>query len=201
MGGGDGTPGWRGLRGRTWWCVPAGVLAAALAVSAARAIRPELPFHPPADEAERALDVILHRADADADLLNNLLPGRRRSRAQPTANYDPVLTAPLLSAIRRTEQALVRRSCGGRYRVGEICGLDYSPLTCAQDNGTVYLYRTQATRPGEAIVAFRWEAGGSKPVATYRLLRRDGAWRIDGVRCDQVPASFNPGSLGPSGAG
>jgi len=172
------------------------LLALPLVASPARAVRPELSFHPPATEAERALDAALRRADADPDFLSNLVEGRGGPSYRRTADYSALLTPTLVSAITRAERALVRRNCGGRYRTGEICGLDASPLTCARDSAEGYLYRTRVSRRDEVFVAYRWPGPGRQAVATHRLLRRDGVWRIDGVRCAEGGASFN---LQPSG--
>jgi hypothetical protein len=178
--------------------VVAALLALPLTAALAQATRPELPFHPPETEVERALDAILHRADSDTHLLSNLLDGRGGRGFRRTLDYAPLLTPALVAAIARAERALLRQNCGGRYRPGEICGLDFGPLTCAQDSNEVYLYRTQVTRPDEAIVAYRWPEGGRAAVATYRLLRRGGAWRIDGIRCGEGMPSFNLASFGLS---
>ncbi|WP_338664374.1 hypothetical protein VQH23_04240 [Pararoseomonas sp. SCSIO 73927] len=173
-------------------------LATLLQGGTASATRPELPFHPPASEAEQALDAIIRRADADPDPLSNLLEGRGRRGFRPSVDYAAALTPALLASIRSTERALLRRNCGGRYRPGEICGLDFVPLTCAQDSAETYLYRTQVARPGEAIIAYRPPGESRTPVATYRLLRRGGAWRIDGIRCGEGMPAFNPAAFNPS---
>lgn len=166
----------------------------------ASATRPELPFHPPASEAERALDAILQRAGADPDPLSNLLEGRGRRGFRPSVDYAAVLTPALLASMRSTERALLRRNCGGQYRQGEICGLDFVPLTCAQDSAESYLYRTQVARPGEAVIAYRWPGENRTPVATYRLIHQGGAWRIDGIRCSEGMPGFNLPSFGFPGA-
>ncbi|MDU7519929.1 MAG: hypothetical protein E7K72_00815 [Roseomonas mucosa] len=169
----------------------AALLALPLAALPARAIRPELPFQPPATEAERALDAALRAADADPDLLSNLIEGRGGPGHRRTVDHSASLTPALVAAIARVERALVRRNCGGRYRADEICGLNASPLTCAQDSAEGYLYRTGAGGRDRAYVAYRWPGPEGRAVATYRLLRRGGAWRIDGVRCAEGGPSFN----------
>lgn len=163
----------------------------------AQAIRPELPFHPPQTPAERALDAVLHRANVDPNPLSNLLDGRGEPGFRQTVDYSAFLTPALVAAIAQVERDLVRQNCGGRYRSGEICGLDFVPLTCAQDSSETYLYRTQATQPGEAIITYRWAGSDRRAVATYRLLYRKGSWRLDGIRCAEGGQEFNPGGFAP----
>ena len=169
-----------------------------LASGTASATRPELPFHPPASEAERALDAILRRVDADPDPLSNLLEGRGRPGFRPTVDYAAVLTPPLLAAIRRAERALLRRNCGGQYRQGEICGLDFVPLTCAQDSTEGYLYRTQVARPGEAVIAYRWPGESRTPVATTPSRARNRQTRSPHQR-ERGPEARTSGSSATSG--
>jgi hypothetical protein len=164
----------------------------------AQAIRPELPFRPPETPAERALDAVLHRANVDPNPLSNLLGGRGEPNFRQTVDYSRFLTPALVAAIAQVERSLVRQNCGGRYRSGEVCGLDFVPLTCAQDSSETYLYRTQATRPGEAIITYRWTGSDRRTVATYRLLYRKGSWRLDGIRCAEGGREFNPVGLTPA---
>lgn len=137
-------------------------------------------FHAPRSEPERALDRILKRADSDTDLLDNLLRGRGTKNFKPKVDYRPLLTAGLIEAIRAEEARSVRNACKGKYLKGEICGIDYSPITCAQDNADHYEYRTLDQQQDRARVEYRWP--GDKMAATYTLLKEAG-WRIDAVKC------------------
>ena len=185
----------------------AAFLALPLMAVAALAVRPELPFHPPRTEAERALDAILHRVDADPDPFPNFLNGRGRRGFGPTVDCGALLMPALIAAIAAiaamvgAEQTLLRRNCGRRDRPDEVCGLDFVPLPCAQDSNETYLYRTQVTRSDEAIVAYRWPGEGRDPAATYRLLRRGAVWRIDGIRCGEGMPAFNQARAGLPGKG
>ncbi|MCR0985080.1 hypothetical protein [Roseomonas populi] len=132
--------------------------------------------------------------------MSNLLGGRGERGFRRTVDYTTLLTPALIAAIARTERTLLRRNCGGRYRPDEVCGLDFVPVTCAQESNGTYLYRTQVTRPGEAIIAYRWPGEGRSAAATYRLLHRGGSWRIDGIRCGEGLPSFNLTRLGRSEA-
>ena len=105
----------------------------------------------------------------------------------PQARFND--SSALIAAIRAEEKAAVQRDCGGHYAKSEICGLDYSPITCAQDSNTTYVYRTEVDQGDEAIIAYAW-GKDDKPAATYRLVRQAGQWKIDGIRCD-TGASFN----------
>ena len=166
------------------WPVIALVAASVIAVIApARAADARLPgFHAPQTEAERALDAILKSAGKDAAELDNLLEGRGKPGFRPTVDYRRVLTDALLRAIRDAEAALVKRDCDGAYRDGDICGLDYDPLVCAQDTAARYLYRTDAQQADTARISYAWP-DQSKLAATYQLVRTGGRWKLDGIRC------------------
>lgn len=146
-------------------------------------------IHPPASTAERALDGILKHADYDSNQLDNLFGGRGQKNYRPTADYSKILTPPLLTAITAKQKALVQKDCGGQYRKGDICGMDSSPITCAQDTSDSYLYRTLSGGEDRAEIAYYWP-GTDKPVATYRLIRETETWKIDGIRCTDGD-SFN----------
>lgn len=146
-------------------------------------------FHAPQTEAERTLNEILMATGRDDDALDNLLDGRGKPGFHPTVDYRRFLTEALLRAIRDAEAALVKRDCGGTYRDGDICGLDYDPLTCAQDSNPRYLYRTETQNAGTARIAYAWP-GQPAIAATYRLVLRDGQWKLDGIKC---PADIDSG--------
>jgi hypothetical protein len=140
-------------------------------------------IHPPATAAERALAATLKAADDDDYQLDNLLAGRGKPAFHKTFDYQTLLTDALISAIAEYEKALVKSDCGGQYTQGETCGLDYSPITCAQDSADIYLYRT--IRDDGAVAEISYRAPESKDlVATYRLIMVDGRWKIDGVKCE-----------------
>jgi len=139
-------------------------------------------IHPPKSTAERALDGILKHADQDPDLRDNLFDGRGQRPFRPAEDYSKVLTAPLIAAMSAKEKALVQARCDGHYRKGELCGLDYSPITCAQDLSDSYLYRTETNGGDLAEISYYWP-GTKKAVATYRLVRRAETWKVDGIRC------------------
>jgi hypothetical protein len=139
-------------------------------------------IHPPATTAERALDAILKHADQDPDQLDNLFDGRGQRPFVPAEDYTKLLTAPVIAAMSAKEKAMVQAACGGHYRKGEVCGMDFSPITCAQDLSDSYLYRTEASAEDRADISYYWP-GTDKPVATYRLVRQAQTWKIDGIRC------------------
>ena len=139
-------------------------------------------IHPPKSTAERALDGILKHADQDPDQLDNLFEGRGQRPFRPAEDYTKVLSAPLIAAMSAKEKALVQAACDGHYRKGELCGLDYSPITCAQDLSDSYLYRTEASGGDRAEISYYWP-GTKKSVATYRLVRQAETWKIDGISC------------------
>jgi hypothetical protein len=139
-------------------------------------------IHPPETTAERTLDGILKHADYDDQQLDNLFDGRGQRAFHATVDYSKVLTTPVLAAISAKEKTLVQAGCGGHYQKGEICGLDFSPITCAQDLSDTYFYRTETSGDDRAEIAYYWP-GMTKSIATYRLVRQAGTWKIDGIRC------------------
>lgn len=138
-------------------------------------------FHEAQSEAERALDSILKRVDHDNQALDNLVGGRGPGFRR-TVEYRTMLTAPVLAAIAAREKDAVKRSCGGRYREDEVCGLDYMPVTCAQDSSPLYYYRTDSESTDAAQVAYHAPFGQAAQ-ATYRLVKEAGTWKIDAIRC------------------
>jgi len=152
-------------------------------------------IHPPMTTAERTLDGILKHSDHDADELDNLFGGRGQRNFHPSVDYSKVLTAPLIAAITAKEKALVQAGCGGHYQKGEVCGMDFSPITCAQDMSDSYLYRTEASGGDRTEISYYWP-GTKQPVAAYRLIRQAETWKIDGIRCTDGDA-FNFGGSSP----
>ncbi len=136
-------------------------------------------FHPAKTPAEIALDGILHRADADRQQLANLL---HRPGADGHVDYTRMLTPALIAAMAKAEKDLVRKDCGGKYLKGELCGLDSSPLTCAQDTSPSYIYHTILELPGRTVIEYAWP-GGKVAEATYTVVEDKNGWKIDGVSC------------------
>jgi hypothetical protein len=159
----------------------AGLLFLCLLASSGTSALPQAAFHAPQSEPERALAKILGQADKDEHLLDNLLQGRGAKTFKPTFNYETLLTTALVEAIRAHEKALVAKDCKGKYLEGEICGLDYSPITCGQDSNTRYEFRTPQAGPNIAKIEFRWPGG--KTAASYRVIKAEGTWKIDGISC------------------
>ncbi len=139
-------------------------------------------FHPARSPSEIALDRILHLADADDMQLANLLHRPESEGRVAHVDYTRILTRELISAISREERHLVRKDCDGRYRDGEECGFDYSPITCARDSGLTYLYRTVREDGDRAEIVYEWKREGGT-AATYKMVKDEGVWKIDGVLC------------------
>jgi hypothetical protein len=146
-------------------------------------------FHTPATSSEKALNATLRASDKDNDLLGNLLGGRGDPHFKKTFDYSPRLTDALMKAIVAEEVALVKKDCGGHYTEGDICGLDYSPITCGQDNSNAYLYRTEQDDGHTAVITYN-ASKNEKPIATYRVTLVVDRWKIDGVKCSDG-AAFN----------
>jgi len=146
-------------------------------------------LHPPMTAAERTLDAILKISDADSGMFLFVV-NRPDRKVADDAKFSGFFTRQLLDAIAGTERQEVERDCGGKYLEGEICGLDFDPITCAQDepeNG--YVYRTEKSTARRQIITMAW-AGRDEVVAAYRMLKQGGSWKLDGVACRPAP-QFN----------
>ena len=132
-------------------------------------------FHAPKSAAEVALDKIVKTAEGDEFLLDNLLH-RYPVAPKKQVDYRSMLTPPLIAAMQAEEKTLVAKDCGGKYLEGELCGMDYSPITCAQDTVAPYTYKTLDQRGTTVTIA--------GPSATYRMIQANGAWQMDGIKCE-----------------
>jgi len=143
------------------------------------------PFHAPSTPAELALDQVAKLTKADENLVDYVLkkPGYNKAKA---AEYSDLFTANLLKAWADAEVERVKQDCGGKYTEGDICGIDYDPIVCAQDFPDHYLYRTDRQTPTEAVISSIWADSDEKQTVTYRLVFRDQRWQLDGVRCPEA---------------
>jgi hypothetical protein len=160
------------------------LLACAIALTAGPALTAP---HLAATEPERALNATLRIADKDEKEFDNLFQGRGDPKFHQTVDYRQFLTAPLLAAIAAEQRKLLKADCGGKYLEGDECGLDYDPITCAQDTPPHHLFDTVRADANVAVINETWP--GEKKITTYRMVHRSGHWLIDGIRCaDSTPA-------------
>ncbi|MHC1789381.1 YqhG/Tai3 family protein [Solidesulfovibrio sp.] len=153
----------------------------AAATAAAQATGPGN-WHRAAMEAERTLDRVLRLSEKDRNFLEFLL-GTPQYQARPGKDYGRNVTARLRGSMAALERAAVTENCQGRYIDGELCGLDYNPLTCAQDEGQgAYRYKTESSGDDRAVIAYTWP-GMQGMVASFRLVQEGGVWKIDAVTC------------------
>lgn len=163
-------------------------------------------FNAPKTEAEKALDGILKRATVDANFFEFVL---KRPWFDPAKgnDYSTMLTQTLLDTLAAREAKYVKEDCGGKYLDGEICGLDYDPITCGQDPPLAYRFRTRMQKEGVAVIStvnalssndfanYRLIADEYPP--TYRMLKVNGQWQLDGIDCgdansnDDYASRFN----------
>lgn len=136
-------------------------------------------FHPAQTPSELALDKILRIADADQNQLGNLL---HRTDRDGRVDYTQMLTPALIAALVKEEKKMVQKDCGGKYLQGEICGFDYSPITCAQDSAPSYLYHTVLDLQSRVVIEYAWPNETSR-AAVYTLVKRGDRWLIDGITC------------------
>jgi hypothetical protein len=149
-------------------------------------------FHPPQTEAERALDKILTRAKTDSDMTFYALGephydpplGSSHARLVPPEDrgYSNLFTEALVKAWREKEKSLVQQSCGGQYIAGELCGLDYDPIFCAQDYTDSFHYYTVDSGKNAAVIEYSFPDTGYL-LATYGMIKDQQGWKIDRVTC------------------
>jgi hypothetical protein len=146
-------------------------------------------FAGPANPAEQALLQIIDAFDQNPDLLEPIL-GRSEQKTAETEHFARHFSPALRKALHAAESDLVQQYCGGVYRDGELCGLDYTPLTCAQDVfGSANAVLTSETNgQNQTIISYR-TSGDDTVIARYRMQQMHGAWIIDGIDCDY--STFN----------
>ena len=151
----------------------------------------EEPFHAARSAQEKALNEILLLSDRDDNLFDFVLK-RPWYDAKKDKGYARLFSKGLLAAWAGAEARAVERDCQGKYIDGEICGLDYSPITCGNatsDKG--YRFRTMKADEREATVFSRWTGQEAKADGPqYQLVKEGGGWRLDGVDCGNG-AKFN----------
>lgn len=141
-----------------------------------------MPFHAPQGDAEQALDAIL-KNDAIAAISSKTAYTDPMPDSHPAVlTFNAVMTQGLFDAIQQEERRLIDLNCDGNALGDEICGFDYNPITCTQDNEPHYTYRTLAMDGNITRIEYRWPKLGTI-VAEYRMQRESGVWKIDGVKC------------------
>jgi hypothetical protein len=133
-------------------------------------------YTPPGTPQARALDRILHQADTDDDGRIAMLKGR-------ASDYDRSLSPALISALRRAERSRARPSCGPDQECYTVQGFDQNEITCASQAPASRVYRTEGSGAGGAVIAVRWSKPTGRKQGDYRMVLRDGAWRLDAIRC------------------
>ena len=151
---------------------------------------PGTSFHRPTHAAERTLDRLIKKEGTDDNMF--LFEVKRPDRdLRNDKTYRGFFTPALEKAWAETEAALVKQDCDGNYQDGELCGLEFRPLACAQDYSEKgYLYRMDCQTESSSTISIRWP-WIEQPVATYRLIRQGKAWVLDGVTCLPDGPAFN----------
>lgn len=139
-------------------------------------------FGKPETVQEKALNAILKHADNDTNQLDNLFHRSHDVTESARVDYREMLSRDLLNAMQAEEKKQVQSNCGGKYIEGEICGLNFSPITCSQDSVGEYLYRTEQHSADKSIITYKWYED-QNPIATYHLIADAGHWKIDGIAC------------------
>jgi hypothetical protein len=161
------------------------VIAFGLCVlSANRVAASSLPFHKAQTAQEKTLESLFHQAEEKSGFIFSVL------RREPLTDEEKdrannLFTDKLVEAWRDKEKNEVKRTCSGHSVEGEICGLDYDPLLCAQDdNDGLFLFQTEREDSDQVIISMRWNDNApSSSLGSYRLIKEDNKWKLDGVAC------------------
>jgi hypothetical protein len=151
-------------------------------------------WHAAQTDAEQKLDLILRLIDDTEQGTNIFHYIETWPHTKPDAplQHADFFTKDLVYAWSRLEKETADQECNGRYLDGEICGLNFNPLTGEQDVPEAYFYHTAESGPDYAIVQTLWDSDlvdlikTPLPLATfstlaYRMVLHNGVWLIDGV--------------------
>lgn len=142
-------------------------------------------FHDPRTAPEKALARILDLDEKHYALFMKLTSGSPDYTPSIAKEYSGLFTTELLHAMETKQKSMVEDQCGGKYIEGEICGLDYSPISCTQDNGWPRVFRTEQESPRETIVSYTMPESYF-PGPSYRLINNEGVWKLDGIDCGRA---------------
>ena len=166
---------------------------------------PETKFHLATTEAEKKLDYILNFTGSE-DNPNSVLWRKLHSYIEKWPHIHPkmklqytdILTKDFIYAWSLKEKKEVDDDCGGRYIKGDLCGLGFIVLTCAQDSFNTYLYRTLEETDDYVIIQYAWpdfiDYNTMDPNtdrvtmahATYKLVKRNNIWLLDATKCEHM---------------
>ncbi len=139
-------------------------------------------FHAPLSDEERFLDQTL------------------LAESKPRTFVAGGLSDLLKESIRARKQKSIQENCGGNKRTEDLCGLDYNPVLCGQDdNDGRFVYKTLYSDDGMALIVMRWDVPSESAwVATYVVRKLKGLWQLDGIACHGLD-TFNMEKIGGEG--
>ena len=144
-------------------------------------------YHKAETNAEKKLDNILYLNDsesAESENFHEFIYNMPRYHG----NYwffSNFFTKNFLNSVALTEGKMVAENCG-YYRENDLCGLNYSVISCAQDyseNG--YIYKAVLREKRKEIFLSRWNrhsVPSDRPVR-YRMVKQGVQWKLDAVDC------------------
>jgi hypothetical protein len=138
-------------------------------------------------EAEKALDKVLHAASKSGYSLFELDLSKEDSNKE--TEFTKLFTKEVSKAAFEAEKKSVEEVCGGEYRNDLVCGLNFNPALCSQESNDKYLYRTLKKEENLAIIEYTWP-GEENPRGTYKLVKNNDSWLIDGIKCYQIDFNF-----------
>ncbi len=147
----------------------------------------DVSFHPPETPPEKALDAILRRTKKDTYMHDYLI---HRSASVHEKDYANMFSRSFRESVTQAEAQQVRKNCNGSYITGELCGLNFSPVTCTQDFPDTFLYHTRQINRQQAVITYAWPYT-SHSAAAYQMIEEDSRWKIDGVLCAEENTRFN----------
>lgn len=151
-------------------------------------------YHPPRSDAEKALEHILLTDGSDEGAMQAFLTADPGRDPRHDADYTPLFTSEFVQAVRDYEKKSVEETCGGEYKQDEVCGFGASYVTCGQEvPEDPYVYDTASSADDRAVITGRWaqDMAGDTEVS-YRMVKKDGQWLLDGVSCTGGTPAFHP---------
>ena len=136
-------------------------------------------YHEASSEEEKALENILRFTETDDEFHDFILkiPGYARNNLK---EYQTRFTQSLFDSVAKLERDEIKSKCHFTNPDYATCGLNYRPITCTQEDlATPYLFYTSKKGENDATIQYKADYSAT----TYRMVKKDGNWMLDEVRC------------------
>lgn len=131
---------------------------------------------------EQALNAILNTAGHDPNLFQSLIDYRNPKAQAAKSPYGALLTPALINRIHTKEKQTVDKTCGGHYSSQNVCGLDFNPITCSQEDLGRLSFKTRAKQSDVRIIRV-YSKTLKTSVGHYRMVWSQNRWKLDAINC------------------